>query len=693
MSFKTLLALLVLTLPALQAQVVVRISATTNQLHIGTALQLTSTVTGSTDQGVNWSVNGVLNGNSTVGTISAQGLYTTPAAMPTPNAVTILATHRASGTESAPLEMRFKYPYPMLASVRPSKLYTGLFGITINGSNFVQGSRVKLGEDFLTTTYVSATRLVATGTVSDADQGDVSLLVLNPEPGGMPSAPVRLSLNPSRTFTPQVTPAAAARFLEQASFGPDRASIEEVQRLGFEGWIDQQFQEPVSPYQDPAMIAYTSVAPLQARFFTNAVHGPDQLRQRMTFALAQIWVISASLANSPERFVPYLRILQNRSFGNYRDLMRDMTLSPTMGDWLNMVNNVKADTTRGTRANENYARELLQLFTIGTVMLTSGGTPLLDQGQPMPAYTQFNIQEFSRALTGWTYPTRPESKLAARNAAYYAGPMEAWEANHDTGSKTLLLGIQTPAGQSAAKDLDAVLDNLFYHPNVAPFVCKNLIQHLVKSNPSADYVARVVTVFDGPTGGAQRGELKAVIKAILLDPEARAGDDASQPEATDGHLREPVLWYAALMRALGAMVNDTNPLPSRGAAMGQNIHFPPTVFNYYMPGTKVTGVDLLGPEFEILTPTTAIERANQVNTVIYGSLGNGAVVDLNSWAALANSPTELLDEIDLIFFRSSMPVELRQILLDAVVNTAGERAKAQAALYLAASSAYYTVQR
>jgi uncharacterized protein (DUF1800 family) len=509
----------------------------------------------------------------------------------------------------------------------------------------------------------------------------------------MPSAPVRLSLNPSRTFTPQVTPAAAARFLEQASFGPDRASIEEVQRLGFEGWIDQQFQEPVSPYQDPAMIAYTSVAPLQARFFTNAVHGPDQLRQRMTFALAQIWVISASLANSPERFVPYLRILQNRSFGNYRDLMRDMTLSPTMGDWLNMVNNVKADTTRGTRANENYARELLQLFTIGTVMLTSGGTPLLDQGQPMPAYTQFNIQEFSRALTGWTYPTRPESKLAARNAAYYAGPMEAWEANHDTGSKTLLLGIQTPAGQSAAKDLDAVLDNLFYHPNVAPFVCKNLIQHLVKSNPSADYVARVVTVFDGPTGGAQRGELKAVIKAILLDPEARAGDDASQPEATDGHLREPVLWYAALMRALGAMVNDTNPLPSRGAAMGQNIHFPPTVFNYYMPGTKVTGVDLLGPEFEILTPTTAIERANQVNTVIYSSLGNGAVVDLNSWAALANSPTELLDEIDLIFFRSSMPVELRQILLDAVVNTAGERAKAQAALYLAASSAYYTVQR
>jgi uncharacterized protein (DUF1800 family) len=693
MPFKALLALLTLAAPVLQAQVTVTITAATNQLHIGTALQFTATVTGSTDQGVNWTVNSVAGGNSTLGAINAQGLYTTPGAMPSPNIVSIVATHRATGTESRVFDLRFSNPFPVLASVRPAHLSTGLFGITLNGNGFVPGSRVRLGDTFLNTVYVSPTRLVATGTVTSADKGDVSLLVFNPEPGGTPSAPVKMTLNQPRDFTPQVTAAAAARFLEQASFGPDRASIDQVQRLGFEAWIDRQFDEPVTPYQDPEMLAFNNVSPLQTRFFTNAVHGSDQLRQRVTFALGQIWVISASLANAPERYIPYLRILQTRAFGNYRDLMLDMTLSPTMGDWLNMVNNVKADTARGIRPNENYARELLQLFTIGTVMLTSGGTAQLDKGQPVQSYTQTHIQEFSRALTGWTYPTRPGSKLAARNSAYYVGPMEAWDANHDTGSKNLLVGVQSTAGQNAAKDLDVVLDNLFYHPNIAPFVCKNLIQHLVKSNPSPDYVARIVTVFDGPTGGTQRGDLKRVVKAILLDPEARAGDDTLQPAATEGHLREPVLWMVALLRALGAMVNDTNSLASRGAALGQNIHYPPTVFNYYMPGTKAAASDLLGPEFEILTPTAAVERANQVNTIIYGSLGNGAVVDLNNWAALANSPSELLDEIDLIFFHGNMPLEMRQILMDAVVNTATERAKAQAALYLAASSAYYTVQR
>jgi uncharacterized protein (DUF1800 family) len=686
------LALLALTLPLLQAQIAVRINGAANQLHIGTALQLSATVTGSSDQGVAWTVNGVAGGNSTVGAITAQGLYTTPGAMPSPNIVTIVATHRASGTASAAFEMRLTNPYPNLASVRPARLYTGMFGVTINGSGFVTGARAKLGDKFLATTYVSPTRLVATGVVSAEDTGETPLVIFNPEPGGTPSAAIPVTLNPERTFSPRVTASTAARFLEQAAFGPDRASIEDVQRLGLEGWIDRQFEEPISPYQDVEMLAFNSVSPLQARFYTNAVHGADQLRQRVVFSLAQIWVISAAQASSPERYIPYLRTLQNNAFGDYRSLMREMTLSPTMGDWLNMVNNAKADTTRGVRPNENYARELLQLFTIGPVLLTSGGVALSDQGQPAPSYTQKDIQEFSRALTGWTYPTKPGAKMAARNPAYYAGPMEPWEANHDSGAKSLLLGIQTAANQTAAQDLDTVLDNLFYHPNVAPFVCRNLIQHLVKSNPSPEYVARIAAVFDGPTGGADRGNLKKVVKAILLDPEARAGDEAP-PGATDGHLREPVLWLASLMRALGAAVNDTNSLAGRGSALGQNIHYPPTVFNYYMPGTKIAGADLLGPEFEILTPTTALERANQVNTIIYGSLGNGAVVDLNGWAALANSPTELLDEIDLLFFHGAMPVELRQILMDAVISTPTERSKAQAALYLAASSAYYTVQR
>jgi len=183
------------------------------------------------------------------------------------------------------------------------------------------------------------------------------------------------------------------------------------------------------------------------------------------------------------------------------------------------------------------------------------------------------------------------------------------------------------------------------------------------------------------------------VRAILLDPEARAGDDAARPEAEDGHLKEPVLWLASLLRALGAMVNDTNTLAGRASALGQNIHFPPTVFNYYMPGFRIPGTNLLGPEFQILTPTTALDRANQVNAIVYGNLGPGTYIDLNGWANLANSPNDLLDEIGVVFFHGQMPAAMRRILQEAVMGTAGERAKAQAALYLAASSGYYAVAR
>lgn len=679
----------VLTASGLYGQVQVAVTPAAVQMHIGTEQQFTATVTGSTDRAVDWAVNGIVGGDANVGRITTNGRYTPPAALPSPPKVTVTAVHQTTGVVSAGVSVALLNPYPALASVRPARLFTGLFGVTINGSGFVAGSRARLGKMDLATTYVSATRLVAAGILPESERGMLALTVTNPDPGGETSGPVAVEVNGPRTFDAQVTAGAAARFLEQAAFGPDRASIAQVQRLGFAGWLDAQFEEPVSPYQDPDRIAF-SLAPLQARFFTNAVHGSDQLRQRVVFALAQIWVVSGSVASLPDRFVPYLRILQKNAFGNYWDLIREMTLCPAMGDYLNMVNNAKADPARGTRPNENYARELLQLFTVGTDLLNPDGTYKLDSnGQRIPTYSQKEIQEFSRALTGWTYPTQPGSRPAARNPAYYGGPMEAWQANHDTGSKVLLGGLELPAGRSAEDDLNTVVDNVFFHPNAGPFLCKNLIQHLVKSNPSPAYVERVVRVFEA----GERGNLREVVRAILLDPEARAGDDNPQPAAGDGHLREPVLWLAALLRALDAMVNDTNTLASRASALGQNIHYPPTVFNYYMPGFEIPGTKLLGPEFQILTPTTALERANQVNAIVYGSLGAGTYIDLNGWANLANSPSELLDEIDVVFFHGQMPVEMRRILLEAVIGTTGERAKAQAALYPAASSGYYAVAR
>jgi uncharacterized protein (DUF1800 family) len=433
-----------------------------------------------------------------------------------------------------------------------------------------------------------------------------------------------------------------------------------------------------------------SLAPLQARFFTNAVHGSDQLRQRVVLTLSEIWVVSGSVASTPERFVPYLRVLQKNAFGNYWDLIREMTLCPPMGEYLNMLNNAKADPARGTRPNENYARELLQLFTVGTDLLNPDGTYKADDnGNRVPTYLQKDIHEFARALTGWSYPPRPGSAPAARNPANYTGPMVAWEASHDTGSKTLLNGMSLPGGRLAADDLNTVVDNVFFHPNAGPFLSKRLIQHLVKSNPSPGYVERVVRAFEGNPG--DRGDMRQVIRAVLLDPEARGGDDALAG-IHDGYLREPVLWLAAVLRALDATVNDTSTFAGRVSVLGQNIHYPPTVFSYYMPGYQVAGTGLLGPEFQLLTPTTALDRANFVNAIVYQNLGAGAVIDFTNWISLARNPKQLVDEIDVIFFRGTMPFEMWQTILGAVLATEGERAKAQAALYLAASSGYYSVQ-
>jgi uncharacterized protein (DUF1800 family) len=678
-------------LPAAHGQVQITVAPAAVRMHIGNEQQFTATVTGATNRAVNWAVNGVAGGNATVGRIAANGRYTSPAALPSPPEMRITAVHQETGIASAGAVVSLLNPYPMLASVRPARLRSGPFALTINGSGFVTGCRVTLGDMNLDTAFVTPTRLMASGVLPESASGRLPLWVTNPEPGGKTSATIMVEVSAPGSFSPQVTAGAAARFLEQAAFGPDRASIEQVQRLGFSGWIDAQFSEPISPYQNPEMIGL-GLAPLQARFFTNAVHGGDQLRQRVAFALAQIWVVSGSVANRPERFVPYLRLLQRDAFGNYWTLMWETTLCPAMGDYLNLVNNAKANPARGALPNENYARELLQLFTVGTDLLNLDGTYQLDAaGKRIPTYTQKDIQEFSRALTGWTYPTRPGAAPLARNPAYYAAPMVPWEANHDTDPKVLLRGAEVPGWRLAEEDLESVVANLFYHPNIAPFVSKNLIQHLVKSNPSPAYVERVSRAFeDNPDG---RGDLRQVIRAILLDPEARAGDDASQPAASDGHLREPALWLASLLRALEATVNDTNTLAGRGSALGQNVHYPPTVFNYYMPGFQIPGTKLLGPEFQILTPTTALNRANQVNAIIYGNLGAGTYIDLNAWASLANSPNELMDRIEVVFFRGQMPAAMRSVILEAVIGAAGERAKAQAALYLAASSGYYAVSR
>jgi uncharacterized protein (DUF1800 family) len=491
-----------------------------------------------------------------------------------------------------------------------------------------------------------------------------------------------------------VSQRAAARFLEQAAWGPSPESLLKVRQIGFEKWLEEQFAAPMSDYPPvPEEDANQSLTPLQRRFFYNAVNGADQLRQRVAFALSQIWVVSGLKTGQARMMTPYLRLLARHAFDNYLTLMKEVTLNPTMGRYLDMVNNVKGNPARGLSPNENYAREIMQLFTLGTVRLNQDGTPMLDaEGAPIPVYSQKTIENLARVFTGWTYPPTPGRTPAALNPPYYEGRMVATESNHDTGAKELLDGYTIPAGLSAEQDLDDALRHLFEHPNLGPFVARRLIGCLVTSNPSPDYVARAASVFNaGPN--RVRGDLKAVVKAILLDPEARLGDTRPAP-AEFGHLREPVLYAAALLRALGASLAEYNPLPTWSANMGQNLFFAPSVFNYfsllYQP-PELEG--LYAPEFEILTPSAALIRANFADAVAFARLGPAVNVDLTPLIELALVHKWYLTEAlnrGLLYGRMSEEMRDRiQIALDSIADPG---LQAQTALYLVASSFQYQVQ-
>src|SRR5665213_1513679 len=540
----------------------VTVTPTAVSVHLGTFFQFSDKVTGVTPTTAGWTVALPAGATGTPGTISAGGRYTPPVAIPSTGGVIVTVTSTAAPTASATAIVTLLNPYPTVASTSPANVAVGAFTLTINGSGFVPGAQVMFGGVPLVTTYVSATRVTASGTAMGAQAGNqIVVTVTNPNPGSATSVDV-VSVRVGAPVTGhRVAHNVAARFLDQAAFGPDAASIAQVQAVGLQTYLNEQFAAPISPYPDPGATGF-GLGQVQARFFVNAVHGQDQLRQRVAFALSQIFVASAVEENTPTQLVPYLRLLKNDAFVNFRQLMEDVTLSPTMGEYLDMRNNDKANPTSDTRANENYARELMQLFTIGLSQLNQDGSLQVDaSGNPIPTYDQTTIQNFAKVYTGWTYPTKPGATLRKHNPAYFVGPMVAFESNHDTTSKTLLNGFVVAAGGTAESDLKAALDNIFNHQNVAPFISQQLIQHLVSSNPSPAYVGRIAAVFSD-NGNGVRGDLQAVVKAILLDPEARAGDEGPSlsPPDTSGHLREPVFAAASILRGLGATVNDTNNL-------------------------------------------------------------------------------------------------------------------------------------
>jgi uncharacterized protein (DUF1800 family) len=477
---------------------------------------------------------------------------------------------------------------------------------------------------------------------------------------------------------------------------------------GFAGWIDDQIATPASrelPYLQSLTLPPNTQLSQSDRldaWYRNAVNGPDQLRQRVAFALSEIMVVSdqSALFNFPAALAYYYDLLAQNAFGNFRELMEIVTLNPSMGVYLSMLGNEKPDAARNIRPDENYARELMQLFTVGLVELNPDGTPKLDgQGQPIPTYTQEIIEGFAHVYTGWTFG----GSVAFHQPSFdFLRPMQAFPAYHDTGPKTLLRGVVIPAGQTPEKDLDDALDNIFNHPNVGPFIAKALIQRLTSSNPSPAYVQRVAARFDDNESGV-RGDLGAVVRAILLDAEARA---APISDAT-GKLKEPLIRLIALWRAFdGKAASGRYLFDQPQVFFGQAPLRSPSVFNFFgpdhQPAGEIADAGLFAPEMEIVNEYSATNMTNYLLFSIYlrnqatpGLVADDIYIDMSAEQQLAADPQAMVDRIVDRFTggQTSDAVKAQAVAQASRAPLGNPTLRVAEALFLVASSPEYAAIR
>ncbi len=479
----------------------------------------------------------------------------------------------------------------------------------------------------------------------------------------------------------------AARFLTQATFG--MRGSEEVDALkssGYESWLASQFGTTAAShvqYVNDRVAA--GEKPYEERAYEAIwqqwLFEPGQLRARMSFALSEIFVIS-NIAPDLETYAmaSYMDMLNRNAFGNYRQLLEDVTLHPAMGYYLSMIGSRKEDPAKGTHPNENYAREVLQLFSIGLYRLNPDGSRMLDAaGQPIPTYDEAAVKGLAAAFTGWNFAGNDTSKPAVFDPAKenWLEPMVPWEMWHDNGAKTLFDGIALPANQGARKDLKDALDAIFRHPNVGPFVGRELIQRFVTSNPSPAYIGRIASAFND-NGSGVRGDLRAVIRAVLLDPEARDLSLASAPGW--GKQREPVIRFANFLRAFKA----TSPsgrnriwyLDSADEGLNQSPLLAPSVFNFFSPNYRHPGAlsaaGLVAPEFQITTETSMVGGLNffarLARNGYYGSGETRLTMDLAALNALAPDPAALADRLNLMFMNGAMTEATRNTIVGAVAG-------------------------
>ena len=495
---------------------------------------------------------------------------------------------------------------------------------------------------------------------------------------------------------PAGTPTAedASRFLNQCTFGATPALIQQVQQQGFDAFLSNQFTKPTSSH-----LAYFDSIPqgnqydVMDSWWTISIRAPDQLRQRIAFALSEILVVSfenGNLSGNPESVAAYADILANDAFGNYRQMLQDVTLSPTMGVYLDMLRSDIADPDTGSHPNENYPRELMQLFSIGLFQLNIDGSLALDaDGLPIPTYGQSEVSGLAAALDGWTFSGSTDFWDGDPN---FRQPMMPFQDHHTPEAKKILGGVIIPANQTAQADLQMALDTIFNHPNVGKFIGRELIQRLVTSNPSPGYIYRVAQAFDN-NGQGVRGDMKAVIRAILLDFDARGATKTGQGE---GKQKEPPIRLTDLYRSL------TNSPPNGIYSFwlvdefGEQPFNSPTVFNFFTPDYVAPGAiassGLVSPEFQITTETTVVEQANTIYAALFWQ---NIPLNTSQEEALASDPAGLVDHFNATLMNGAMSSAMRQVLIDTITQLPADdpQERVLSALWLILNSPEYIIEK
>ncbi|MDQ8197246.1 DUF1800 family protein [Pelagicoccus enzymogenes] len=510
----------------------------------------------------------------------------------------------------------------------------------------------------------------------------------------------------------QISASEASRFLAQATFGPTKQDIVRVQEIGYEAWIDEQMALPPTLHMEQMLALRPALDELDFRaysderlvtWWTTAITAPDQLRQRVAFALSEILVLSDK--NTFGRLglatANYYDILVRNGLGSYEQILQEVTVNPLMGEYLTLLRSDKAS------PDENYAREIMQLFSIGLIMLNPDGTPLCDvNGHEIPTYDNELIIELARAFTGWTYAGSENFNYTPYGGTDYFSPMVPFDEHHDFGKKTLTGGYTLPQGLSPTEDLKRSVKHFADHPNVGPFIGYRLIQRLTTSNPSPGYIYRVAKTYDNDGNGV-RGNLAAVVKAILLDPEAR--DPETYGRGRFGKLREPILRLTHLLRSFEAESSSNPPVFGRYPvsnttdAFAQSPLQAPSVFNFFLPNYAPPGPlmdrGLVAPEFETTTEITTVDTANFLHETIgsdvpiwwrYSTSIRPNLSELNRIAADSNA---ILDELNVLLMSGGLSTETRNIVKRVLDEIDQPEERARTALKLLITSPEFSIQK